>query len=158
MKSRDNLTERLEKILASVPAERRHIILFLHRVQQEFGYLPEAALRRAAEYFAVSPAEVYGLVTFYSAFRLRPGCRHELTICQGTACHVRGARELTAEFSRLLGLRPGQEDPEKGIAVRAVNCLGCCALAPVVVVDGEYQGRVQPDRVPEIVKKLTERK
>ncbi len=81
-----------------------------------------------------------------------------MTIFQGTACHVRGARELTAEFSRLLGLKPGGEDPEKGVALRAVNCLGCCALAPVVVVDGEYQGRVQPDMVSEIVKKLTERK
>ncbi|MDI6848629.1 MAG: NAD(P)H-dependent oxidoreductase subunit E [Candidatus Saccharicenans sp.] len=154
MKSTNNLVEKLETILATLPEERRHLILFLHRVQQEIGYVPEEALSRAADYFAVSPAEVYGLVTFYSAFRLKPGCRHQVTVCQGTACHVRGAPELTAEFSRLLGVRPDQDDPERDVALRTVNCLGCCALAPVVVVDGEYQGQVQTDRVPEIVKKL----
>lgn len=158
MKSRNNLTEKVETILASLPAERRHLVLFLHRVQQEFGYVPGEALRMAADYFAVSPAEVYGLVTFYSAFRLKPGCRHEVTVCQGTACHVRGAQELAEEFSRLLGVRPGQEDPEKGVSLRTVNCLGCCALAPVVVVDGEYQGRVQKEKVLEILEKLTGKK
>ncbi|MCX8160128.1 MAG: NAD(P)H-dependent oxidoreductase subunit E [Candidatus Saccharicenans sp.] len=152
------MTEKLETILASLPAERRYLILFLHLVQQELDYLPEEALRAAADYFAVPPAEVYGLVTFYSAFRLKPGCRHEVTVCQGTACHVRGAGELAAEFSRLLGVRPGDKNPEKGVALRTVNCLGCCALAPVVVVDGEYQGRVQVSKVPEIVKKLTGKK
>jgi len=155
MESRDNLIEKVEIILASLPAERRHLVLFLHRVQEEFGYVPEEALNRAADYFAVSPAEIYGLVTFYAAFRLKPGCRHRVTVCQGTACHVRGAPELVAEFSRLLGVVPGQEDPEKDVALTSVNCLGCCALAPVVVIDGEYQGKVRPDRVPEIVKKLT---
>lgn len=152
------MSERVKAILVSLPAERRHLILFLHRVQQEFGYVPGEALKMAADYFAVSPAEVYGLVTFYSAFRLKPGCRHELTVCQGTACHVRGARELAAEFSRLLGVKPDEEDPEKEVAIRTVNCLGCCALAPVVVVDGEYQGRVEPHKVAEIANKLREKK
>ncbi len=152
------MTERVEAILASLPAERRHLVLFLHRVQQEFGCVPGEALRMAADYFAVSPAEVYGLVTFYSAFRLKPGCRHEITVCQGTACHVRGAQELAEEFSRLLGVRPGQENPEKGVSLRTVNCLGCCALAPVVVVDGEYQGRVHKEKVREILEKLTGKK
>lgn len=158
MTSRNKLTEKVETILASLPAERRHLVLFLHRVQQEFGYVPGEALMMAADYFAVSPAEVYGLVTFYSAFRLKPGCRHEITVCQGTACHVRGAPELAEEFSSLLGVKPGQEDPDKGLAIRTVNCLGCCALAPVVVVDGEYQGRVQKERIPEILEKLTGKK
>lgn len=158
MKSRNNLTEKVETILASLPAERRHLVLFLHRVQQEFGYVPGEALRLAADYFAVSPAEVYGLVTFYSAFRLKPGCRHEVTVCQGTACHVRGAQELAEEFWRLLGVRPGQEDMESGVAIRTVNCLGCCALAPVVVVDGEYQGRVRKEMIPEILEKLIGKK
>lgn len=158
MNDKESTTARIETILTSLPAERRHLVLFLHRVQKEFGYVPGEALRAAADYFAVPPAEVYGLATFYSAFRLKPGCRHELTVCLGTACHVRGADDLVERFSRLLGVKPGEEDPEKSVALRTVNCLGCCALAPVVVVDGQYRGRVEPDRVEEIVEKLTAKK
>jgi len=149
------LTEKVEAILASLTAERRNLVLFLHRIQEAFGYVPEEALLRAADYFAVSPAEIYGLVTFYAAFRLKPGCRHQVTVCQGTACHVRGAAELTAGVFPASGDQSGPGRPGESVALRIVNCLGCCALAPVVVVDGEYQGRVQPDKLSEIVKKLT---
>ncbi|HAR36975.1 MAG TPA: hypothetical protein DCR87_08805 [Acidobacteria bacterium] len=158
MKNEKNLNDRLESLLASLPAGRGYLILFLHRVQQEFGYLPEEALARAAEYFAISPAEVYGVATFYSAFQMKPGCRHELVVCHGTACHVRGAEAVSAELSRLLGVEPGKEEPGKEVAIHQVNCLGCCALAPVVVVDGEYHGRVTRNSLEKIVEKLAGKK
>lgn len=158
MKNEKSLKDRLESLLTSLPPGRSHLILFLHRVQQEFGYLPEEALARAAEYFAVSPAEVYGVATFYSAFKMKPGCRHELVVCHGTACHVRGAEAISAELSRLLGVEPGREEPGKDVTISQVNCLGCCALAPVVVVDGEYHGRVTRNNLEKIVERLSGKK
>ncbi|MGB9906682.1 MAG: NAD(P)H-dependent oxidoreductase subunit E [Candidatus Saccharicenans sp.] len=158
MKNEPNLKDRLERLLASIPAGRSHLILFLHRVQQEFGYLPEEALARAAEYFTVSPAEVYGVVTFYSAFQMKPRPQHELVVCHGTACHVHGAEAIDTELSRLLGVEPGKEDQGKDVTIRRVNCLGCCALAPVVVVDGQYQGRVTRNSLEKIVERLSGKK
>ncbi|MDD8031410.1 MAG: NAD(P)H-dependent oxidoreductase subunit E [Acidobacteriota bacterium] len=154
MKSQEVYEEEIEKIVKSLPADRRHLILFLHQVQQKFGYIPEAAVLSASDYFSLTPAEVYGVVTFYSAFRQKAGCKHEVIICQGTACHVRGGEALKNEFWRLLKLGPGGEDPEKNVALRTVNCLGCCALAPVVVVDGQYQAKVNLNKVKMIVDQL----
>ncbi|MGB9893126.1 MAG: NAD(P)H-dependent oxidoreductase subunit E [Candidatus Saccharicenans sp.] len=156
MKSPDNLKEKIDRLLASLPAERRHIILFLHRVQQELGYIPEEALLQGAEHFSVPPAEIYGLATFYSAFKLKPGYQHEVVVCQGTACHVRGAEAIKAELLRLLDIKPG-ENHKSSIALRTVNCLGCCAIAPVVVVDGQYQAKVNLKDIKKIIEKLTDK-
>jgi len=131
-----------EKLLKTFPAEKSHLIHFLHLVQQELGFIPEGILPRAARHFSVSPSEIFGVVTFYSAFKLAPGCAHEITVCKGTACHVRGAEAIISEFSRLLGIKPGEENTEKSVSLKSVNCLGCCAIGPVAVVDGEYQAKV----------------
>lgn len=152
------MKDRLDSLLASLPAGSSHLILFLHLVQQEFNYLTEEALTRAAEYFALSPAEVYGVATFYSAFKMKPGCQHELVVCHGTACHVRGAEAISAELTRLLGTESGKEEEGREVAISQVNCLGCCALAPVVVVDGEYHGRVTPSNLAKIIERLTGKK
>lgn len=157
MKQIENIQEEVDRIFNSLPPERRYLILFLHRVQQKLGYIPEEALLRSAEYFSASPAEVYGVVTFYSGFRLSPSCQHEIVICQGTACHVRGAQAIKEELSRILEITPGEANSGKNIALRTVNCLGCCALAPVVVVDGEYQARVNLKDLKKIVEKFSKK-
>ncbi len=154
MRPQEISVEEIEKIVTSLPADRRHLILFLHQVQEKFGYIPEAAVLSASEYFLIPPAEIYGVVTFYSAFKQKAGCRHEVIVCQGTACHVRGGEAIKNELSRLLKLGRGGEDPEKNVALRTVNCLSCCAIAPVVVVDGQYQAKVNLNKVKMIVDKL----
>jgi NADH-quinone oxidoreductase subunit E len=131
-----------EKLLKTFPAEKSHLIHFLHLVQQELGFIPEEIVPLAAWHFSISPSEMFGVVTFYSAFKLKPGSRHEIVVCEGTACHVRGAEAIVNEFSRLLGIKPGEENAEKNISLKSVNCLGCCAIGPVVVVDGQYQAKV----------------
>lgn len=154
MKNKKDEREKIGAILIALPPDRRHLVIFLHHVQQHFGYVPEEALQMAAEHFSVAPAEIYSLVTFYSAFRTTPGSELQVTVCQGTACHVRGARQLTEELDRLLRVGPEGEQPATRVSLKTVNCLGCCALAPVMVVNGRYIGRVKSDQVPEIVKEI----
>jgi NADH-quinone oxidoreductase subunit E len=150
----NSLEDKAEKLLQTLPSQRQHLILFLHLVQQELGFIPEEVLPLAARHFSVSPSEIFGVVTFYSAFRLKPGCQHEIVVCQGTACHVRGAEAIMDEFSRLLGVKPSEENLQKGIWLKSVNCLGCCAIGPVVVVDGQYQAKVNIKDVEKIAEKL----
>ncbi len=154
MKNKEDEREKVRALLSVLPPEKRYLMLFLHRVQQESGWVTEEAQRMAAEYFAVPASEIYGLVTFYSAFRTEPGSKNEITVCQGTACHLRGSSRLVEELTGLLGMKPGQEKLEKGVSLKTVNCLGCCALAPVVVVNGKYFGRVRADQLAEIAGKL----
>ncbi|PMP95731.1 MAG: NAD(P)H-dependent oxidoreductase subunit E, partial [Candidatus Aminicenantes bacterium] len=91
MNSTDHKIKIAREILRTLPRERNYLIQFLHQLQAACGYLPEEALKEAADYFSLSPAEIYGLLTFYAAFNLNPRCRHEIIVCQGTACHVRGS-------------------------------------------------------------------
>jgi NADH-quinone oxidoreductase subunit E len=146
-----------DSLLKAIPADRKNLILFLHQVQDQLGYFPEELVLKAACYFSVSPAEIFGLLTFYSAFKLNQSCAHHLKVCQGTACHVRGSEAIGNEFSRLLGIEPGSYDPVKSISLEPVNCLGCCAIGPVVVVDGQYQAHVNLKDVEKIVAALTAR-
>ncbi|HRD02619.1 MAG TPA: NAD(P)H-dependent oxidoreductase subunit E [Candidatus Saccharicenans sp.] len=140
-----------ENILKGIPAKRKNLIFFLHQVQNQLGYFPEEVVLKTARHFSVSPAEIFSILTFYSAFKLDQSCAHHIKVCQGTACHVRGSEAIMKEFSRLLGIEPGGYDRRKGIALEAVNCLGCCAIGPVVVVDGHYHARVHLKEVEEIV-------
>jgi NADH-quinone oxidoreductase subunit E len=144
-----------DNLLKAIPADRKNLIFFLHQLQDQLGYFPEELVLKAARYFSVSPAEIFGLLTFYSAFKLNQSCAHHIKVCQGTACHVRGSEAIGNEFSRLLGIEPGSYDPGKSIALETVNCLGCCAIGPVVVVDGQYQARVNLKDVEKIAARLT---
>jgi len=149
--------EVVESLLAGLPPDRKNLIFFLHEVQRELGYFSEEVVLQAAHYFSVSPAEIFGILTFYSAFKLNQSCVHQIKVCQGTACHVRGSEAIVKEFSRLLGLKPGEFDSRKSVSLEAVNCLGCCAIGPVVVVDGKYYARVNIKEVEKIVAGLTTR-
>jgi len=144
-----------ESLQKSIPPQRKNLIFFLHEIQKELGYFPEEVVLQAAHYFSVSPAEIFGILTFYSAFKLNQSCVHQIKVCQGTACHVRGSEAIVKEFSRLLGLKPGEFDSRKSVSLEAVNCLGCCAIGPVVVVDGKYYARVNIKEVEKIVAGLT---
>jgi len=131
----------------------RSLILLLQRIQGHFGYLPPEGLEEVAKHLKLPVSHVYGVATFYAQFSLSPKGKHLVQVCQGTACHVQGGRAILEALARELDLRP-EEPPKSGISVEVVRCVGCCSLAPVMVVDGVAHGRLTPERAVEIVKEL----
>jgi len=136
-------------------AGRGAIIAILDEIQTEFGYLPEVALRVVSERTGQSLVELYGAATFYHAFSLTPRGRHVVSVCQGTACHVRGATAIVHEISRQLDIAPGETTEDKEFSLQTARCLGACALGPVVVVDGRYFSKVGKSRVSGIIEEST---
>jgi NADH-quinone oxidoreductase subunit E len=130
------------------------IIAILQDVQEEVNYLPEGALRYVAERLDIPVSKVYNLATFYRAFSLEPRGRHQVYVCTGTACHVRGAVKIRDALEREMGIRAGETDEQLEFTLETVNCLGACALGPVVVVDGEYHGQMTGAKAVRLVKKL----
>jgi NADH:ubiquinone oxidoreductase subunit E len=127
------------------------LISILEDIQAEYGYLPEEALRLVARETGRSLVDIYGVATFYRAFSLKPRGKHLVSICLGTACHVRGGQAIAAEFQRQLRIKPGETTPDHLITLDTVNCLGACALGPIVVVDGHYFSNVTQGRVEDII-------
>ena len=126
------------KILETHRGERGELIAILEEIQAKYSYLPEEALRIVAEKTGRSLVDVYGVATFYKSFSLKPRGKHLISVCTGTACHVRGASNIAEAFGRQLGIKTGETTPDKEISLETLNCLGACALGPIVVVDGHY--------------------
>jgi NADH-quinone oxidoreductase subunit E len=133
--------------------QRGGLISILEGVQAKYGYLPEKALRIVAERTGRSLVDIYGVATFYKAFSLEPKGRHMCSVCVGTACHVRNAPTVVEEFERKLGVKPGGTTEDREYSFETVNCLGACALGPIVVVDGHYFPQVNARQVDEIIEK-----
>lgn len=129
------------------------LIAILETIQARHGYLPEEALKAVAEQTGRSLVDIYGVATFYRSFSLKMRGKHLCSVCLGTACHVRGGAVIADEFSRHLGIKPGQTTADREFTLETVNCLGACALGPIVVVDGHYFSNVSPVKVREIVEK-----
>ena len=139
-----------------VSENSNRLISILESIQGKYGYLPEQALRKTAELTERSLVDIYGIATFYKSFSLKPRGKHLISICLGTACHVRSAPIVVEEFERLLGINPGQTTPDKLFSLETVNCLGACALGPIVVVDGHYFSNVNTAKVSIILNKTRE--
>jgi NADH-quinone oxidoreductase subunit E len=122
------------------------VIGLLQDVHRLYGYLPEEALGLVSRRLDVPLSRLYSLATFYSSFRLTPTGRHRVCVCVGTACHVKGAARIVESLERDLGVRPGETTADGEFTVETVNCLGACALAPLVVVDEDYHGRMDPKK------------
>lgn len=148
----------MRSILESHCRKRGELIPILHEVQQKFGYITAEAVDAAAEFLDLSPAEVYGAVTFYKAFSLKPRGRNHVTACKGTACQVRGGQVIIEEIGRRLGVEPGGLKDDGLWSFETVNCLGCCSIGPVVVVNGEYHGHVTIGAVSAILEGTAKKK
>lgn len=149
--------DKVREILATFPAGRRETLIpLLQGMQEAFGYLPEEALGSIATHLGISPAKVYGVATFYNQFRLLPVGKHTVRVCRGTACHVRGSKLLLDKFANELGVRPGETTPDGEFTLETVACLGACSIAPVVTVDDNFHGAVQPRNVGKILKQYRE--
>jgi NADH:ubiquinone oxidoreductase subunit E len=132
---------------------RGGLISMLEGIQAKYGYLPEGALRMVSDRTGRPLVDIYGVATFYSAFSLEPRGKHLCSVCQGTACHVRGAPEVVHEFQFQLGVEPGRTTEDGEFTLETVNCLGACALGPVVVIDGHYFSEVDTRQVGGILEK-----
>jgi len=127
------------------------LIAIFQEIQARYGYIPPEALEMVARKTGRSLTDVYGVATFYHSFRLKPRGKHLCSVCQGTACHVRGGAKIAGEFSRQLGVRAGGTTGDREFTLETVNCLGACALGPIVVVDGHYFSNVAPVKVKDII-------
>ena len=147
--------QQMDDILARYPHEREQLIQILQDVNQAYNYLPPEALRRVSEALRVPLSRVYGVARFYAAFSLEPRGRNIVQVCEGTACHVRGATRVGDELKRTLELgEAGGTTEDLEFTVLGVNCVGACALGPVVIANGEYHGHFRANKVGKLVRKL----
>jgi len=140
----------LSKILSSYKGAQDELIPVLQKVQAEFGYLPEQAVTKVAEFCRVAESKVFGIASFYAQFRFVPLGRTQVTACRGTACHVRGAPQILAEVKRQLGIEEGETTSDLEYSLETVACIGCCALAPCLVIDREVKAKMTPKKVKEL--------
>jgi NADH-quinone oxidoreductase subunit E len=145
------IEERLNGILSSYQRNEDQLIPILQQVQLAFGYLPETAMRKIAKFLNLPESTVFGVVTFYAQFRLVPSGRNMITVCRGTACHVRGGARILREVEKQLGVKPGETTSDFEYSLETVACFGACALAPVMVVNDKVQGRMSTAKVREML-------
>ena len=131
-----------------------NLLSVLQDIQAKYGYLPEEKLIETAETLDMPLIDVYGVATFYKSFSLTPRGRHQVKVCLGTACHVRGADRIGKEVERKLGIGPGETSEDGEFSLETVMCLGCCAIGPVVVMDGKYYGQMTRTKVESVLKTI----
>lgn len=137
--------------LAGFGRERRNLIPMLQMIQERHAYLPPEALKIVAEHLQTAVCEVYGVATFYNQFRFHPPGKHHIKVCLGTACHVRGGDIILENFERKLEISQGETTPDQEFSIERVVCVGCCALAPVAIVDENVHGHVAPSKVEGLI-------
>jgi NADH-quinone oxidoreductase subunit E len=145
-------SSKIDKIIAKYQGDAGSLIQVLLEIQKENRWLPKEALDKVSKQLKVPLNRIQHIVTFYKAFSLVPRGRHEVHVCTGTACHVRGAPRLLDSVQDLIGIGPGETDLDLKFSLETVNCLGCCALGPVMVIDGEYHGKMAPAKSEEVLK------
>lgn len=151
-------TKELSTIVDKYHEEKSSLIAVLQDVQEKYHWLPPEALQFVADRLSVPLIDVYSVATFYRAFSLTPRGEHVVTVCLGTACHVRGAPLVQDRLKSLLKIDPGCTTPDGNFTLENVNCLGACALAPIVVVDGNYHGQTTVKKVDQILERYKKKK
>lgn len=144
----------LEPVLMEYSDQKGALIPILQGAQEIFGYLPEEAMYEIARKTGVSISQLYGVATFYAQFNLEPQGKHIIHVCDGTACHVRGAPDLVSAVEDEFNLEVGGSDPDYEYTLEIVYCLGSCGLAPIALVDGQVYGNTTPDELVEHIKEL----
>lgn len=147
-------TQEVNRILKRYGNDATDIIAILQDVQQTYRYLPKDVMETLATELEIPLSRVYHLATFFRAFSLEPRGKHELHVCMGTACHVRGAPRILEALERGLKIKAGETTKDMQVTLETVNCVGACALGPVVVVDGESKGKLNPQRAERLLKQI----
>ena len=143
---------RIDQIIDKHEAKASALVQVLLEIQGENHWLPKEALERVAERLQVPLSRIQHIVTFYKAFSLVPKGRYEIHVCMGTACHVRGAQRILDRVEDITGIKAGETDQDLKFSLETVNCLGCCAMGPVMVVDGAYYGKLAPAKSEDVLK------
>lgn len=147
----EELELQLEDVLTGDRKNRRFLIRILQEVQSKLGYLPREAMEQIASFLEIPPGAVYGVVTFYNRFRLNPRGKHSVNVCMGTACHLAGGNLVLEAMARELDIEVGGVTEDKEYGLERVACVGCCALAPVTVVDETFYPRMNAQKVEEVL-------
>jgi len=147
------MQRKVEEVLLNHKKERSELILVLQEVQGRFGYISQEAVGQVADHLKLSQSEVFGVATFFSQFRFTKPGRHTVKVCLGTACHVRGGARVLDFVQDELKLKPGGTTQDGRFSLERIACFGCCALAPVVVVDDDVYGKITPSKLKNILGK-----
>jgi len=137
----------IRSCITNFEKQRGNLIPILQMIQEKHSYLSDLAVKEVAKYLEIQPCEVYGVATFYNQFRFHPPGRHQIKVCLGTACHVRAGDIILENFERKLEIKEGETTPDREFSVERVACVGCCALAPVAVLDETVHGHMAPSKV-----------
>lgn len=149
--------EQIDGIVGKYKGDSSAIIPILQDIQELLGYVPKDSIAYVAEKLVVSPAKIYGIVTFYAQFRLKPLGKHIIMLCEGTACHVNGAKLISGAITDELGIRGGETTPDGLFTLEKVACIGCCSLSPVMVIGEETYAKLTPDNTRKIIKEYQQK-
>ncbi len=148
------MDDKVTTIINKYNRDKSQLVSILQDIQSEYYYLPKEVLVQVSETMIVPLSQIYSLATFFRAFSLKPRGRHLINVCLGTACHVRGAGRVLESIERNLGLNRGETTEDNKFTLETVNCVGACALGPVVKIDGEYFGQMSTDKVDPLLTKF----
>jgi len=150
--------EKVNSVINKHKSQGKELIAILQDIQAEYNYLPPDALRIVSQTLSIPLIDVLGVATFYRAFSLKPRGKHVITVCLGTACHVRGGPKILDAFERKLSIKAEETTKDNLFTLEIVNCLGACALGPITVIDDNYYGQMKIKMVDNLVKKFSSRK
>ncbi len=145
--------EEIEELLTSFQKDPFYVLPALQAIQMKFKYIPKKSLAIIGEYFGVSHNRIYGIATFYNQFKFNPPGKYQIKVCLGTACHVKGGEIILENFERKLGIKEGETTKDRKYSIERVACVGCCSLAPVVVVNEDVEGYMMPSKVEGLIEK-----
>jgi NADH-quinone oxidoreductase subunit E len=151
MSEEEEIEEKTREIFSRLGSKKENLIPILQQIQEAFGYLPPSAMVEVARFLNIPEINVYSVVTFYNQFRLTPPGKHSIRVCMGTACHVKGGHITLEAWQRRLKIGPGETTPDREFDLDTVACVGCCAMAPVTVVDKKVEAKADPTRVDGIL-------
>jgi NADH-quinone oxidoreductase subunit E len=149
--TRDDVSVR--SIILKYPGRDQDLMAVLQDIQADYNYLPKEALKQVSREMRIPLGQIYSVATFYNAFSIEPKGKHQVCVCTGTACHVKGAARLIESFEREIGIRVGQTSPDFMFSLEEVRCIGCCGLAPAVTIGEKLHGKLSAGRVRRIVEK-----
>lgn len=146
--------EKLQEILYTYTKDKDNLIQILNEVQEYYGYIPNSAQKEISEYLSIPMAEIYGVITFYSRFTLKPKGKYHIAVCLGTACYVKGSNKIMDRLEEKLKIKQGETTADGKFSIEATRCVGACGLAPVFTVNGEVYGKATVQKLDQVLDEL----
>ena len=147
------ILEEIEELLTEFKKDSFYVLPALQTIQMKYGYIPKRAIFLLGDYFKMSHNKIYGIATFYNQFKFNPPGKYQIKVCLGTACHVKGGEIILENFERKLGIKEGETTKDRKYSLERVACVGCCSLAPVVLINEDVEGYMMPSKVEGLIEK-----